>query len=160
MNLRRFTNSASRRTRHSCVPIQLSFRLGKMNQTAPLICLSKEAFILMKTLPKPWHLRSGMHELISTGPLKIVTNKEMIQYVMYGHFFASLTERRPNFERTMEHCRHCSNDTTLLNDTALFNDLDCPVISFEDEVVLEKVNFWVAGVIQTLVAFPGFVGKL
>ena len=60
----------------------------------------------------------------------------------------------------MEHCPHCSNDTTLLNDTALFNDLDCPVISLEDEVVLEKVNFWVAGVIQTLVAFPGFLGKL
>ena len=29
------------------------------------------------SLKKPWLLRSGMHELISTGPLKIVTNKDI-----------------------------------------------------------------------------------
>jgi len=37
-------------------------------------------------------------------------------------------------------------------------DLDCPEYGASGENLVERVNFWVEGVLQTTIAAPGLVG--
>lgn len=43
----------------------------------------------------------------------------------------------------------------MMNDTAL----DCPVYTVYSDYYIAQVNFWVEGVIQTLIGVPGILGK-
>lgn len=77
----------------------------------------------------------------------LLVSKWEENYVKYHRVF--FLQDRSNWEKMA---------VSLENTTQVA--LDCPVYGPYSDYYIQQVNFWVEGVIQTIVAIPGLIGKL